>query len=414
MTVSELRDLSLQVPVTGSQHLGLQDSTTDDVTQVVHASAKDDSLGSQTGRSNLRYHGVDDWSNGHGVDTQPHDAKDGLAPSETQGLVRQRQETNKPEKDDQCAESREPDSPAPKLVDVEPGNHGADERETFTAEGDVVCNVVCDAGLLEEKASTVAERTAICNVREESHARNLCSAKVRAPESIPVRGTGTLLHLQLVGSQVSTDSHWHDLGGVGRTSGCEHTPGNVGEDLTHEDDLYGGGKEYDEDEARQGEQADYEYLAVAPSRGSPAVENGTENVHHGSEGIESLLPGGGNLVSALFVEPFAVLLSKLGVAVEGTEERHVVPFHDDGQRDHCGDQTEGKAMLLCVTLKGFSIEPLVVQVNILKTVEISLSTLDLSASLGVVSHFAFYSKNCQCWRIELQGRAVERIFRRAR
>lgn len=345
--------------------------------------------------------------------------------------MRQRQETNKPEKDDQCAESREPDSPAPKLVDVEPGNHGADERETFTAEGDVVCNVVCDAGLLEEKASTVAERTAICNVREESHARNLCSAKVRAPESIPVRGTGTLLHLQLVGvnhqrhggivvdvvaglreplqallglvqsaladeeprglgrqigkdhegdwpdpldgkgdsvgpfrrvidqpgentggdelpddpaevdvgSQVSTDSHWHDLGGVGRTSGCEHTPGNVGEDLTHEDDLYGGGKEYDEDEARQGEQADYEYLAVAPSRGSPAVENGTENVHHGSEGIESLLPGGGNLVSALFVEPFAVLLSKLGVAVEGTEERHVVPFHDDGQRDHCGDQT---------------------------------------------------------------------------
>jgi hypothetical protein len=84
-------------------------------------------------------------------------------------------------------------------MDVEPRQHGTDETQAFASQCDGISDMVLNTDLLEEEAATVTERSAVGYMRHERHAGDLSATKIGPAESVPVRGAGTLLLLQLVG-----------------------------------------------------------------------------------------------------------------------------------------------------------------------------------------------------------------------
>ena len=89
-----------------------------------------------------------------------------------------------------------------------------------------------------------------------------------------------------------------------------------------------------EDERRKPGQRHNQDLAMAPARGGPSVHQSTHNIGDSRQAVEPLLPGRRDLVSAVIVEPLAVLSSEHRIAVEGSQEGDVVSFHDHGHGDY--------------------------------------------------------------------------------
>lgn len=138
-----------------------------------------------------------------------------------------------------------------------------------------------------------------------------------------------------VRSQITPNSQRRNLRCIRRARGRKNTPRNITKHLTDQHNLNIRREEDDENEGRKPEERSDEHLAVTPARSRPAVHQSADDIRHGGQAVEALLPGAGDLVAALFVQPLAVLVAEHGIAVEAAEQRHVVPFHDDRHRDDC-------------------------------------------------------------------------------
>lgn len=149
---------------------------------------------------------------------------------------------------------------------------------------------------------------------------------------------------------------------------------------------------------------------MTPTRGGPSVHQCTDNVCDSCQTIEALLPGGRDLVSAIVIEPFAVLPSEHRISVEGSQEGDVVSFHDHRHGDHSSLSAynsgalvtfvlterphssplvclealyEPDAVLLRRGLHGTGVERFVVNVDILKVLEVLLGVLDMEVGLFI-------------------------------
>ena len=73
----EERSLALPIPLRRVNHVGFQDAT-DDVSNVIGASAEHDRLGTKPSGANFSDDGVHDRPDGHGVNSEPNKTERGL------------------------------------------------------------------------------------------------------------------------------------------------------------------------------------------------------------------------------------------------------------------------------------------------------------------------------------------------
>jgi len=83
-------------------------------------------------------------------------------------------------------------------MNVEPRQHGSDEAQTFASQCDGIGDMVLNADLLEEEATTVAQCAAVGDMGHERHARDLGATKIGSTQSVPVRCSSALLFLKFV------------------------------------------------------------------------------------------------------------------------------------------------------------------------------------------------------------------------
>lgn len=96
-----------------------------------------------------------------------------------------------------------------------PDDEGADGVEAVLAEGEVVGDVACEAGLFEEIGRVVGEGVASEVLRDEEHADDLGAAQVDALEAVEVGGALEQILLELVGVAHHVDGFLGVEGGVG-------------------------------------------------------------------------------------------------------------------------------------------------------------------------------------------------------
>lgn len=130
---------------------------------------------------------------------------------------------------------------------------------------------------------------------------------------------------------------------------------------------------------------------MTPASCRPSIHQRADDISDSCQAVEALLPCGRNLVSILVVEPFAVFSPEHRETVEGSKQRYIVAFHDDGHGDKKGphgsalvhlealDETD--AVFLGCGLHSTGIEGFVVNVDIFEMLEVLLGVLNAKVSL---------------------------------
>ena len=134
-------------------------------------------------------------------------------------------------------------------------------------------------------------------------------------------------HLQHLGRRRS-QSHWHDLGAIGRSIGDENAPWDAFQYLRGEEHALAVAEIEDEDEAVQGHKSANGRPAVADCRGDGTGEEATNESTNWASTLEGRLPGGFDDIFATDTALDAKVPGKLLRGDELSHQEDTVRFHD--------------------------------------------------------------------------------------
>ncbi len=125
-------------------------------------------------------------------------------------------------------------------------------------------------------------------------------------------------------SEEDTKAHGQHLGRVGRRAGNKDAPGQTAQELTNQEHNDVLGEEGNKDEAGQHGQSGNDDGFLAELGDEVSVDEHADEAADLTGVAETGLPGGRQLVAAVFVNKLAVFLGKLWIGVEVAEENSIV------------------------------------------------------------------------------------------